>query len=215
MGPYYQAFPEGGSLTIYDDDPARTYDEIARWSKKDAEALAEVERLAGRPRRRAGPAAARRCRPPSGRHRPPTWPTSPRLVWRNRGVDVRTVADVTRLMTHEHRRPARRLVRVAAGQGRAGGQRRDRHLGRALRAGHGVRDGPPLDRRRRRRPARQLGLPRGRHGRGLRGDPAGRPSRSAPRSAPTRRVERVLVPRRPGHGRGAGGRRGARAPRWW
>ena len=31
----------------------------------------------------------------------------------------------------EHRRPARRLVRVAAGQGRAGGQRRDRHLGRA------------------------------------------------------------------------------------
>src|SRR6478752_1159196 len=38
MGPYYQAFPEGGSLTIYEDDPARTYDSIARWSKKDAEA---------------------------------------------------------------------------------------------------------------------------------------------------------------------------------
>src|SRR3954462_6071159 len=29
MGPYYQAFPEGGSLTIYEDDAARTYDEIA------------------------------------------------------------------------------------------------------------------------------------------------------------------------------------------
>src|SRR6476646_3645852 len=38
MGPYYQAFPEGGSLTIYEDDPARTYDEIVRWSKHDAEA---------------------------------------------------------------------------------------------------------------------------------------------------------------------------------
>ncbi len=38
MGPYYQAFPEGGSLTIYEDDPARTYDEIAKWSKKDADA---------------------------------------------------------------------------------------------------------------------------------------------------------------------------------
>src|SRR5256885_5209525 len=38
MGPYYQAFPEGGSLTIYEDDPARTFDEIARWSKKDADA---------------------------------------------------------------------------------------------------------------------------------------------------------------------------------
>src|SRR3954464_14182870 len=23
MGPYYQAFPEGGSLTIYEDDPGR------------------------------------------------------------------------------------------------------------------------------------------------------------------------------------------------
>src|ERR671910_1331573 len=38
MGPYYQAFPEGGSLTIHEHDEARTYDEIARWSKKDAEA---------------------------------------------------------------------------------------------------------------------------------------------------------------------------------
>src|SRR6476469_9365340 len=41
MGPYYQAFPEGGSLTIHDDDPARTYDEIARWSPKDARAWGE------------------------------------------------------------------------------------------------------------------------------------------------------------------------------
>ena len=28
MGPYYQAFPEGGSLTIYEDDPARTRDTL-------------------------------------------------------------------------------------------------------------------------------------------------------------------------------------------
>ena len=32
MGPYYQAFPEGGSLTIY-EDPARTHAELAKWSK--------------------------------------------------------------------------------------------------------------------------------------------------------------------------------------
>ena len=38
MGPYYQAFPEGGSLTIYEDDPARTYEQLAKWSKKDADA---------------------------------------------------------------------------------------------------------------------------------------------------------------------------------
>ena len=30
MGPYYQAFPEGGSLTLYEEDSARAYDEIAK-----------------------------------------------------------------------------------------------------------------------------------------------------------------------------------------
>ena len=38
MGPYYQAFPEGGSLTIYEDDPARTHEQLAKLSKKDADA---------------------------------------------------------------------------------------------------------------------------------------------------------------------------------
>ena len=38
MGPYYQAFPEGGSLTLYEEDSQRAYDEIAKWSKKDADA---------------------------------------------------------------------------------------------------------------------------------------------------------------------------------
>ena len=42
MGPYYQAFPEGGSLTLYEEDSQRSYDEIARWSKKDADALARA-----------------------------------------------------------------------------------------------------------------------------------------------------------------------------
>ena len=39
MGPSYQAFPEGGSLTIYEDDPARTHEQLAKFSKKDADAL--------------------------------------------------------------------------------------------------------------------------------------------------------------------------------
>src|SRR6476619_5057538 len=38
MGPYYQAFPEGGSLTIYEDDPGQTVDEIQRWSQNDPDA---------------------------------------------------------------------------------------------------------------------------------------------------------------------------------
>jgi len=39
MGPYYQAFPEGGSIKLYADDAQRNHDEVARWSAKDAEAM--------------------------------------------------------------------------------------------------------------------------------------------------------------------------------
>src|SRR5438046_1772894 len=39
MGPYYQAFPEGGSIKMYADDAKRNHDEVSRWSKKDAEAM--------------------------------------------------------------------------------------------------------------------------------------------------------------------------------
>ncbi len=57
MGPSYQAFPEGGSLIIYEDDPTRTHEQLAKFSKKDADALAEVQRLARGHRRGDGPAA--------------------------------------------------------------------------------------------------------------------------------------------------------------
>jgi phytoene dehydrogenase-like protein len=98
MGPYYQAFPEGGSLTIYDDDPPRTYDEIARWSRKDARAWGEWNAwLAGladvlAPMLLTVP-------PTIGSHSPGDLAAVARLAWRNRGVDARTVADLTRLMT--------------------------------------------------------------------------------------------------------------------
>ncbi len=39
MGPYYQAFPEGGSIKLYADDARRNHEEVARWSAKDAEAM--------------------------------------------------------------------------------------------------------------------------------------------------------------------------------
>jgi phytoene dehydrogenase-like protein len=98
MGPYYQAFPEGGSLTIYEDDPARTFDEIARWSKKDADAwtrwnvwLAGLADIMGPLLTRVPPAL--------GSHRPADLIDTLKLAWSERGLDVRSTADVTRLMT--------------------------------------------------------------------------------------------------------------------
>ena len=38
MGPYYQAFPEGGSIKLYADDARRNHEEVSRWSKQDADA---------------------------------------------------------------------------------------------------------------------------------------------------------------------------------
>jgi phytoene dehydrogenase-like protein len=98
MGPYYQAFPEGGSLTIYEDDPRRTHEQIARWSRRDArnwdawnEWLAGLADVLG-PLLLTVP-------PTIGSHSPSDLAAMARLAWRNRGVDARTVADVTRLMT--------------------------------------------------------------------------------------------------------------------
>ena len=169
MGPYYQAFPEGGSLTIYEDDPARTYDADRQVVQEGRRRVAGVERLARGHRRGDGPAA----HPGAAEHRlAPAGRPARRCqagLEPAQGIDVRTTARRHPADDDEHRRPARRLVRVAADQGRAGGQRRHRHLGRPVRAGHRLRHGAPLDRRRRRRAARQLGLSRGRHGRRVRG----------------------------------------------
>ena len=164
MGPYYQAFPEGGSIKLYADDARRNHDEVSRWSKKDADAMPRWDAWLAGLAEVLGPLLL--TVPPNlGSRQPRDLKETLRLAWRHKNLDVRTIADVTRLMTMFDRRPARRLVRVAAGQGGTGGQRRDRHLGRPLRAGHRLRDGPPLDRRRRRWAPGQLGLPGGRHGR--------------------------------------------------
>jgi phytoene dehydrogenase-like protein len=98
MGPYYQAFPEGGSLTIYEDDEARTYDEIARWSKKDAEAWPQWNRWLAGIADVMGPLLTR-VPPTIGSHSPSDLADLGKLVWKNRGVDTRMVADITRLMS--------------------------------------------------------------------------------------------------------------------
>src|SRR5262245_51576644 len=98
MGPYYQAFPEGGSIKLYADDAQRNYEEVARWSRQDAEAMprwdAWLEGLADV----LGPLLLT-VPPKLGSRRPGDLAETLRLAWRQRGLTVRTVADVTRLMT--------------------------------------------------------------------------------------------------------------------
>jgi phytoene dehydrogenase-like protein len=98
MGPYYQAFPEGGSIKLYADDAQRNYQEVSKWSRKDAEAMprwdAWLEGLADV----LGPLLLT-VPPKLGSRRPGDLAETLRLAWHQRGLSVRTVADVTRLMT--------------------------------------------------------------------------------------------------------------------
>src|SRR6201994_4613765 len=98
MGPHYQAFPEGGSLTLYEEDSQRAYDEIARWAKKDADAYPRWNAWLGGLADVLGPLLL--TVPPNlGSRRPRDLRETLRLAWRERGLGVRTIADVTRLMT--------------------------------------------------------------------------------------------------------------------
>ena len=98
MGPYYQAFPEGGSLTIYEDDPARTHEQLAKWSKKDADAWpkwnAWLEGIADV----MGPLLTQ-VPPNIGSRRPADLLDLAKLAWGQRGLTVRKTGDITRLLT--------------------------------------------------------------------------------------------------------------------
>jgi len=97
MGPYYQAFPEGGSLTLYEEDSQRAYDEIAKWSKKDAEAYPKWNAWLGGLADVLGPMLLT-VPPALGSRKPADVLAQLRLAWQHRGLSVRTIADVTRLM---------------------------------------------------------------------------------------------------------------------
>ena len=98
MGPYYQAFPEGGSIKLYADDAKRNHDEVSRWSKKDADAMPRWDAWLAGLADVLGPLLL--TVPPNlGSRKPRDLNETLRLAWRHRGLDVRTIADVTRLMT--------------------------------------------------------------------------------------------------------------------
>src|SRR4051812_13629808 len=98
MGPYYQAFPEGGSIKIFADDAKRNHDEISKWSKKDADAMVKWDAWMAGLADVLGPLLLT-VPPKLGSKRPGDLLDTLRLAWRNRGLNVRTVGDVTRLMT--------------------------------------------------------------------------------------------------------------------
>jgi phytoene dehydrogenase-like protein len=97
MGPYYQAFPEGGSIKILADDAKRNHEEISKWSKKDADAMVKWDAWMGGLADVLGPLLLK-VPPKIGSKKPADLVDTLKLAWSQRGVDVRTVGDVTRLM---------------------------------------------------------------------------------------------------------------------
>ena len=98
MGPYYQAFPEGGSIKLYADDAKRNHESVSKWSKKDADAMPKWDAWLAGLADVLGPLLLT-VPPAIGSRKPRDLAATLKLAWRHRGLDVRTIADVTRLMT--------------------------------------------------------------------------------------------------------------------
>jgi phytoene dehydrogenase-like protein len=98
MGPYYQAFPDGRSISLYADDAERNRKEISRFSARDADAMEKWDAWMGGLADILGPLLM--VSPPKlGSRRPADLVEQLRLAWRMRGLDVRKAGDATRLMT--------------------------------------------------------------------------------------------------------------------
>jgi phytoene dehydrogenase-like protein len=97
VGPYVVPFPDGRVMIQY-NDPAKNRDEFAKFSKHDAEALERWEAWIGGLAAVLGPLLM--STPPQiGSKRPADLLEQLRLAWRLRGLSVRTVGEVTRLLT--------------------------------------------------------------------------------------------------------------------
>ena len=96
LGPYYQAWPDGRSISLYVDDAKRNHDAIARFSTKDADAMARWDAWIGGLADVLGPLLWR-TPPKLGSPRWSDLLETARLAWRYRGLGTRTVGEVTRL----------------------------------------------------------------------------------------------------------------------
>ncbi|MEX1046090.1 MAG: NAD(P)/FAD-dependent oxidoreductase [Actinomycetota bacterium] len=99
MGPVYQAWPDGRSMMFQLGNAKAGKDEIAKFSKKDSEAIFEWEEWIGRIADILGPLLLS-VPPKVGSKRPGDVIDQAKLVWRLRKeIDVRTTAQITKLMT--------------------------------------------------------------------------------------------------------------------
>ncbi|MGH2681222.1 MAG: phytoene desaturase family protein, partial [Actinomycetota bacterium] len=98
FGPYFQAFPDGRSITVYADEADRSYDSIAQFSKKDADALPEWEAWLKGVADILGPLLLQ-SPPRAGSLAIGDLLETARTAWKVRKLGVRGVGDVTRLFT--------------------------------------------------------------------------------------------------------------------
>jgi phytoene dehydrogenase-like protein len=97
VGPYFLPFPDGRYL-IMEDDPKRNYEEFAKFSKHDADALEEWESWIGALADVLGPLLMT-TPPNAGSLAPGDLMEQLKLAWRFRGLGSRGIGDLTRLMT--------------------------------------------------------------------------------------------------------------------
>jgi phytoene dehydrogenase-like protein len=98
VGPYFLPFPDGRCIVHYDDDAAKSHESFARFSKRDADAIERWDAWIGGLAEVLGPMLMS-IPPTVGSKRPTDLYEQLRLAWRFRGLDVKTIGDVTRLMT--------------------------------------------------------------------------------------------------------------------
>lgn len=98
MGPYYLAFPDGGSLMIGSDDAAADRASIKRFSPRDAEAYPRWRAWLNSVADVLAPLLLT-VPPKLGSRHPADVLDQLSLLWRLRGLDTRRIGDVTRLLT--------------------------------------------------------------------------------------------------------------------
>ena len=98
FGPYYQTFPDGRSITIYGRDANKTYESIAQFSTKDAEALPAYEAWLHGVTEVVGP-LLHHVPPNVGSRTVGDLLSQLKAAWSMRHLGARGVADATRLFT--------------------------------------------------------------------------------------------------------------------